>query len=80
MAGSGAATLPHFIMGFGQGGLCTCELHWVKLGGMGEERSGSGKRFKPCVDFIVHLHNLFNDCRKFWTVAKLAGKCLRNST
>ena len=32
----------------------------VRSVGMIEERSGSGKLFKLCVDIILHLQNLFN--------------------
>ena len=53
---------------FFRGGLCTYELHWVYLMGIGEEHSGSRKLSERCVYIFVHLHNFFNDCRKFCTV------------
>ena len=56
------------LWGFGWVGLFSYKLCWVELMGMGEESSGGGKIFEGCVYVIVHLQNVFNDCREFWTV------------
>ena len=55
---------------FSQVSLYACELRWVKIVGLGKERSGSGKLFYHRVSVIAHLHNFFNDCLEFWTVVR----------
>ena len=59
----------HCFMGFGWGSICIYNICWVDVVGMGKERSGSWKPFEHCVDVIMHLHNLFNECIKPRSVA-----------
>ena len=56
-----------------RGGLFAWKLCWVEFVGLVEERSGNGKFFKRCVDFIMRLHNFSVIVLSYRLFTNLAG-------